>query len=441
MPFRSGSIAYARFRVVSTGSITPPADASQDILDALARHALKPGDIGEPSPVEFGWCGGRHVFDEEFAPDHNVFGRSLLFALRIDTNKVPADIRRAYRAMSETMFLADTPTGFLSRRERAAAREDAEERCRQELASGKYRRSKMVEILWDLKRGVLLAPVFAEANVAGLRDLFFSTFDLRLEPATAGSLAFDILSTQGRSRDYEDLLPSRFTSPPAGYSDGDRAESTGASSESSRPQVPWSHSASEASDFLGNEFLLWLWRAGDAEGGELDLAGKRGPNSVACILDRSLDMECAWDVTGKLSLHNGVMTRAPEALRALQIGKWPRKAGLAIASAGEGWQAALLADRWQFSGLRLEPPKENPRLIRELIEHRLDSLSRFDSVMLALFESFLDARAGGGWTAERRRMSDWIGGRKAAPHRAPLLEPKLERAEEFAESASEDACA
>lgn len=437
MPFRTGSIAYARFRIVSAGSASPPADVSQDLLDALGQHTLRTSDIGEPPAVEFGWCAGRHVFDEQFAAEHNVFGRALLFGLRIDTNKVPADIRRAYRAMSETMFIADNPTGFLSRRERQAAREDAEERCRQELATGKHRRSKMVEVLWDLERSILLAPIFSDAHVAGLRDLFFTSFDLRLEPATSGALGFDLLSRAGRVRDYEDLMPSRFTPPPAGYAEGDGANPGSAGGDAARPPVPWSHASGEASDFLGNEFLLWLWRRSDTGGQvEQDSAGRAEGDHIACIVDRSLDMECAWDTTGKLLLQNGVMTRAPEALRALQIGKWPRKAGLVIAAGEETWQASLQGDRWQVSALRIEPPKENPKSIREVIEHRLDSLSRFDAVVLALFQQFLEARAGGSWTAERRRMSEWIAGRKPGGPRISHVEPKPVTADDLVEASA-----
>ncbi len=433
MPFRSGSIAYARFRIAGAGSVKPPTDASQDILDALAQFTLKSSEVGEPSPIEFGWCGGRHVFDEEFAVDYNVFGRTLLFGLRIDTNRVPADIRRAYRSMSETAFAADNPTGFLSRRERQAAREDAEERCRQELASGQHRRSKLVEILWDLERNLLLTPVFSDDNVAGLRDLFFSTFDVRLEPVTSGSLALDILASQGRTRDYEDLIPSRFTDAPAGLADGDRAELSERRTDDPRPQIPWMHNTSEVSDFLGNEFLLWLWRRSDVDRGEFGIESDGSRTSIAFVLDRSLDLECAWSVTGKTSLQNGVMTRAPEALRALQIGKWPRKAGLTIATADETWQATLQGDRFQVSALRLERPKEDVKSIRELIEHRIESLGRFDRALLALFESFLNERAGKHWSGESRRISDWIA-RRSRGASSQIVETKPVPAVDLAES-------
>jgi hypothetical protein len=431
MPFRSGSIGYARFRVVSAGSASAPTDATHELLQLLSQHTLRPSEIGEPPPVEFGWCGGRHVFDEEFAAEHNVFGRTLLFGLRIDTNKVPAEIRRAYRAIAETGLATDTPTGFLSRRERQAARDEALERCRQDLASGKHRRSKMVEILWDLERGVLLAPVFSDVNVAGLRDLFFATFDLRLEPVTAGSLAHHILAGRGQSRAYQDMQPSRFTGPPAGFRDDDSPHAT----SSDRPPVAWAHGAtSEANDFVGNEFLLWLWRRGDGAAGRETDAAERAFD-IACILDRTLELECAWEVLGKVSLQNGVMTRAPEALRALQVGKWPRKAGLTIALSDESWQATLQGDRFNLSGLRVPPPRENPKSQRELVEHRLDALQRFDAAMVGLFEAFLSIRAEREWTAESRRISDWITGKRGAHRQAETREVKLVEAAEAVESA------
>ena len=177
-----------------------PVTVDQAFFERLSQHTMKPGTLGEPQQQEFGFCAGRHVFDEEFSALNNAFGDAVLLGMRIDTNKVPAEIKRAYRAMAERVYMEDSATGFLSRRERMAAKEDAEERCRQELAEGRYRRSKMVDVLWDTKSGTVLAPAFSDAVVGGLRDLFLAAFDVRLQPLSSGTLAYEVLSAQGRTR-------------------------------------------------------------------------------------------------------------------------------------------------------------------------------------------------------------------------------------------------
>ncbi len=418
MPFRSGSISYALFRVSSTRSGgggegsggAAPAAADASLLDRLAEHTLKESGIGEPQPMEFGWCGGRHVLDEAFDPEHVVFDDGLLFGLRVDVNRIPGEIRRAYLAQAQQAMATDGQP-YLSKREKAAAREEAEARCREDLAAGKYRRSKMVEVLWDVARGVVLAPAFGDGVVGGLRDLFFETFDLRLSPLSSGALAFDVLSKRGRGRDYEELKPSVFTPPPAGVNEGDGAEGgvAGERGGDGRPPVPWAHVSPEPSDFVGNEFLLWLlWQVVE-RGGEI----RTEAGDVAVVIERVLDMECPWGVTGKQGLQSAGPGQSPEARRGLLNGKWPRKAGLLVSLDGEQWSCTLQADRLLVTGLKAPAPEEAPGSPRELIEHRLASLRRFNEALGGLFARFLDDRAGSAWATPRQKISAWIRGERA----------------------------
>lgn len=431
MPFRSGPVSYARFRVVESGdAASSGARSVSTIIETLAGGALRPGAIGEPQPSEFGFCAGRHVFDLDFDPDSNVVGESILFGMRIDTNKVPAEIKRAYRAMAETTYLEDSSTGILSRREKQAAKEDAEERCRQELAEGRYRRSKMVEVLWDRRRNVVLAPLFSDAAVQGLRDLFFNAFDLRLQPLSSGTLAYEILSSQGKLRDYEDLRPSIFGPRPSGtpsLREGSigtsslregphHAERGGTNDESweeddrkdrDRPHVPWAHTSPEASDFIGNEFLMWLWWLTETDAENVSDAF----SEILFAIDRQLDMECAWELTGKQTLHASGPGRSPEARTGLRQGKWPRKAGMIVAARGESFEAAFQADRFILSGIKLPRPEEEAKSQREDLEHRLAMLELLDDAMLSAYRAFLGVRASGAWNATRERIAHWIAGR------------------------------
>lgn len=406
MSFRSGSISYSLFRVSSSRAEAPPTSAADaaSLLDRLAEHTLKESGIGEPRPMEFGWCGGRHVLDEAFDPEHVVFEDGLLFGLRVDVNRIPGEIRRAYLAQAQQAMATDGQP-YLSKREKAAAKEEAEARCREDLAAGKYRRSKMVEVLWDVPRGVVLAPAFGDAIVGGLRDLFFETFDLRLSPLSSGALAFDVLSKRGRLRDYEELKPTVFTPPPPGANEGEGVEG----GSSGRPDVPWVHMSPEPSDFTGNEFLLWLlWQVAE-RGGEI----RTEAGDVAVVIERVLDMECPWGVTGKQGLQSSGPAQSPEARRGLLNGKWPRKAGLLVALDGEQWSCTLQADRLLVTGLKAPAPEEAPGSPRELIEHRLASLRRFNEALRGLFARFLDDRAGSAWATPRQKISAWIRGERA----------------------------
>src|SRR5580658_3156644 len=96
MGFSSGSVSMRRFEVVGD----QPKAIEQSHLDALAEHRIK-GDDGGTVEVDYGWCGGRHVLDAVFNFERNVFNDALSFALRVNTNRVPAELRAAYKMMEE----------------------------------------------------------------------------------------------------------------------------------------------------------------------------------------------------------------------------------------------------------------------------------------------------------------------------------------------------
>src|SRR5205807_1257367 len=122
----------------------------QTLLDKLSEHALRPSEIGIPEEVEYGWSGGAHVFDAAFNFEHNVFADALHFALRIDTNKVPGELKKAYQIMEEEATAAGNPSGFISKSQKRDVKETVRLKVEDELRSGKYRRSKLVPVLWDL---------------------------------------------------------------------------------------------------------------------------------------------------------------------------------------------------------------------------------------------------------------------------------------------------
>jgi len=403
MPFQSGTVSFARFDVEGG-----PSEPDGEALEALGAHVIRPPAVGAAPQIQAGWVAPGHVYDTDFDAEAVLFGPHMLFGLRIDTNRLPAEIRRAHRAMAEAARSADSETGFTSRREKRDAREEADEQCRRELATGRHVRSRMLPVLWNVRKRLLYCPVFSDTAAGALRDLFEATFNAALEPLSAGGLARRLLARRGARRDYEDLTPSPFTSPPAAA----RGEE---GRDVSTPVAPWSFAGPEPKDFLGNEFLIWLWAQSEIESALIETS--RG--EVAVAIDRALDMDCAWNVTGKLTLRADQPTRLPEPARALQIGKWPRKAGLIVAARGEQWEFMFQADRFLITGCKIPRPEEAPASPREAIEQRLASLEALDEAMVGLFDVFLTKRTSSAWPAERQTIGHWIAERAGArPGRA-----------------------
>jgi hypothetical protein len=298
MPFDSGSISFRRFAVIGP----QPERIAQEMLDKLAEFALKERELGVPEEVEYGWSGGRHVLDSNFSFDNNVFADALHFALRIDTNKFPGELKKAYLAIEEEALAKKNPSGFISKMQKRDAKDVLRRRVDDELRAGHFRRSKLLPILWDLPAGVVYCSA-AGKSFEYLAEIFERTFNLSLQPLSAGSLALRILEPRGKRRDYEDFRPTRFVHS--------------MTSESEHPEYPWVLKGPEPKDFLGNEFLLWLWNESEnRSGGSVQTAA----GEITLLIDRSLDLDCAYGQSGKDALRGTGPGRMPEARDALRTG-------------------------------------------------------------------------------------------------------------------------
>ncbi|MEO0588291.1 MAG: hypothetical protein AAF078_11710, partial [Planctomycetota bacterium] len=185
-----------------------PAVVDDTTLGILHDFRFRETDIGAPDEVEAGFVTGVHLLDAEFDYDKNGFGDALLFGLRIDTHRVPSDVKKAYEAIHRGAADAASPTGYASKAERREAAELAQRELRDNLAKGMYRRSKMVDVLWDLRRGQVLCGSASDSVLEQLARLMNDAFAVDMVPISAGALAGKWLRDAGRGRDYEDLQPT-----------------------------------------------------------------------------------------------------------------------------------------------------------------------------------------------------------------------------------------
>jgi hypothetical protein len=400
MGFASGSISFRRFAVMGQ----QPDTIDQDLLDKLAEHALKPSDIGVPEEVEYGWSGGRHVLDGNFSFENNVYaGDTLTFALRIDANKVPGDLKRAYTMIEEDAVAKTNPSGFISKTQKRDVKDQVRQKLDDELRSGRFRRSKHLPILWDLPTRTLYCSASGKA-LEMLLELFERTFGLTLMPLSAGSIALKLLEPKGKRRDYEDFRPTRFVPGPEG--------------ESQWPEYPWVLKGPEPKDFLGNEFLLWLWHEAEVKDGTIALSsapaasdGRSGgvgrAGEATILIDRSLDLDCAYGASGKESLRATGPTHMPEARDALRSGKLPRKAGLILEANGVQFSLTLNSETFAVNTLKL-PDIEEAETPRVVFEERIALLRELSHTLDGMYETFLSARASSAWEGTTSGLRKWI---------------------------------
>jgi hypothetical protein len=295
----------------------------------------------------------------------------------------------------------------------------------------------MTQVLWDIPSATVLCAAASNKALEALAENFRATFEgASLLSASAGTLGYRHLATSGRERDFEDLRPSPFTPPPPVARPADDAD---LNPTTAIPDCPWARSSAEPRDFLGNELLLWLWHTIDQREGLVEIADPDGPGdsaSLAIAMDRTLELECAWGIAGKLTIrdHAGgpAPIRTPEAAEALSLGKWPRKSGLILADnsageeAGQVWACTLHADRWTVSAAALPSVPEETDTADAELAFRLDRALRLDRLLLGLYNHFLDLRTSDRWDDERERIRAWIGEHRRRRVRG-LAKPRSDR--------------
>ena len=104
----------------------PPRQFGPDQLEKLAAHAIGRQRRASADGVEAGWIAGDHILDTKFDLAKNIVNDTLQFALRVDSQKVPADLFRAiHRRSSWRVWPRATRAAIQRTRQRREAREYA----------------------------------------------------------------------------------------------------------------------------------------------------------------------------------------------------------------------------------------------------------------------------------------------------------------------------
>jgi len=390
MGFWNGRVTFTRYRV----SGSSPLPFGQEILEQAEKHRIGLHSSADPADgIATGWAGGDHVLDTSFDLGKNIVDDALHLAIRIDTDKIPGPLLRAYTQIETEARAQLNPSGIATKAQRQEAKEAAKLRAEAEAADGRFRRLTHCPILWDGQSNTFYAGSTSTTVLDRLQALFRETFDRALEPITAGSLALGL--TPG---DPEE--PGRLT---GNLGRGPLALVGGSGDETS--SITWADGDTSSHDYLGNEFLVWMWHALQHDGETLGLSDG---SEVTVMLAKTLTLDCPRGETGRDQLTDDAPTRLPEALRALQAGKLPRKAGMILVRQGAQYELTLQAETLSVSSAALPKP-ENDRLSPlERRIGRLDSLLDLTRTLDLLFEAYLSRRTGSGWTDELGRIRRWL---------------------------------
>ncbi len=159
----------------------------------------------------------------------------------------------------------------------------------------------------------------------------------------------------------------------------------------------------EQGRFLGEEFILWLWMRGLAEGGA---SGQEGDLS-SCFVDDAVMLQSEQGEVKEISLRKGNPAESREAFEAISRGMRPSRAKLRILAGDMEWVFTLQAAGLDMSGLKLPPTASKDPVGR--ITDRLFLLEEGAGHLERRFKRFLQARTGDPG-ALQESLKTWVRG-------------------------------
>jgi hypothetical protein len=380
MGFLSGRVAFTRYRIAQRSKV----NFGPEHLERLATHAIGRQRVASGDGVEAGWIAGDHILDTQFDLAKNIVDDTLQLALRVDSLKIPGDLLRAYTQVELAGLAAGNPSGHPSARQKREARATARDRLEKEASDGRFIRRKAYPILWDAPSRELFVGSTAVTVIDRLHTLFKATFGFGFEKLGAGERAFHLAELRQQTRGVDDAEPAAFV--------------PGVTPTT----VAWIPDEANR-DFLGNEFLLWLWYVLDTDSDTVVLSDD---SEVTAMLTRTLVLECPRGQTGRQSITSDGPGRLPETRRAIRAGKMPRKAGLTLVRQDRQYELTLHAESLSVTGAKLPATEADEERARQ--EERVGLLRHLVETLDLLYDAFGRRRFGSDWSKELARMQKWL---------------------------------
>jgi hypothetical protein len=290
--------------------------------------------------------------------------------------------------MELAALTADGPGGRPTKAQRQEAKEAVAARCEEEARSGRYRRMQQFPMLWDTREGILYFGGSSATAGELCCELCSRAFDLELERLTAGRRVQEWAIEAKRRKAMEEVTPSALRPGDA------------------RTEIAWWNGESGNYDFLGNEFLLWLWWRWEMQSDTIALGDD---SEVTGMFARTLTLQCPRDESGKETISAESPVRLPEAAQAVRTGKLPRKAGLTLVRHGVQYELALQAETFTVSGAKIRiEQSEDVSEEKGILEDRIEHVRGLHETVALLFRAFCDRRVGKNWPGELEQMRRWL---------------------------------
>ena len=188
-----GSLTFRTYTIAGK----KPLPKLETVLEKLEQFAFT--GLGESEEGSMaGWIGPQHLFDGRFNLDTVFRGPYAVFALRIDTRKVPGPVLNAHTAVAVDAEMEAEGLERLS----ASRRREIKQQVKHDLLESYPPAQKGYGVFWNLKaRKIHLQSTSKTVNEA-FRTLFERSFDCELVPQMPGLTA----ASYAREHDTLDAL-------------------------------------------------------------------------------------------------------------------------------------------------------------------------------------------------------------------------------------------
>lgn len=151
-----------------------------------------------------------------------------------------------------------------------------------------------------------------------------------------------------------------------------------------------------STQFLGSEFLTWLWYQEDLNEGNFTLEGDLGV--IELYFEDKLTMGSTAIDEQQDSFKGGKPTRSLEARTALKLGKMAISAKIRILQGEQEWQFNLKAEPLMMNGIKL--PEILTKDPHSQFFERMFLLEHLDRIYRSLYKQFLQIRLSDQWIQE-----------------------------------------
>ena len=126
------------------------------------------------------------------------------------------------------------------------------------------------------------------------------------------------------------------------------------------------------------------------------------------MIARTLTLECPRGQTGHETISHEGPSRLPEAKRAIQSGKLPRKLGLTLVRHDYQYELSLHAETLAVGSAKMPNPPEDVSQPRARLEERADRIRHLIETLDLLYDVFGQTRFGKNWADTLPRMQRWL---------------------------------